>query len=375
MDKRVERLFVDDWSKLTGILPTGWEEQARILGALKFGRKIKTPEQLLRLLLQHFANNDSMRTTVAKGAIGQLADISDVGLLKRINKSGEWLRWICAHLHSQNTALMLAGDALDGRRLLVADGSVVCEPRAVNATWRLHYMLDLRHMTCHEMHLTTAKVGESLTQFGIEAGDVVLCDRGFTNRRGINHVLDQGGDILARMNLTSLPLQDGQGKKFDLLPLIRTLELGQCAAWSAVLEGSKELIPVRVCAYRKTTAQREASERRLKRKMSKCARAKEAQASTVELTGYVVVVTTLRALEAHEILGLYRHRWQVELVFKRLKSLLEIGNLKKKDPKGAKAWLQGKLLVACLIEKLIAMGELFSPEETNIEAKITSSTS
>ena len=142
MNKRVERLFDDDWTKLTAILPTGWEEQARILGALKFGRKIKTPEQLLRLLLQHFANNDSMRTTVAKGAIGQLADISDVGLLKRINKSGEWLRWICAHLHTQNTAPMLAGDALDGRRLLVADGSVVCEPRAVNATWRLHYMLD-----------------------------------------------------------------------------------------------------------------------------------------------------------------------------------------------------------------------------------------
>ncbi len=374
MNKRVEKLFVDDWSKLTGILPKGWEEQARILGALKFGRKIKTPEQLLRLLLQHFANNDSMRTTVAKGAIGQLADISDVGLLKRINKSGEWLRWICAHLHTQNAAPMLAGDALNGRRLLVADGSVVCEPRAVNATWRLHYMLDLRHMTCHEMHLTTAKVGESLTQFGIEAGDVVLCDRGFTNRRGVNHVLDQGGDILARMNLTSLPLQDGQGKKFDLLPLIRALELGQCAAWSAVLEGSKEFIPVRVCVYRKTTAQKEASELRIKREMSKRARAKEAKASTVELAGYVVVVTTLLALEADEILGLYRHRWQVELVFKRLKSLLEIGNLKKKDPEGAKAWLQGKLLVACLIERLIAMGELFSPDEANIEAKIISST-
>lgn len=373
MEKRVKKLFEEDWSKVTAILPAGWEEQARLLGALKFGRKIKTPEQLLRLLLQHFANNDSMRTTVAKGAIGQLADISDVGLLKRINKSGEWLRWICSRLTTQKAAPLLPCDVLEGRRMLVADGSVVCEPRAVNATWRLHYMLDLRHMTCHEMHLTTAKVGESLTQFGIKAGDVVLCDRGFTKRRGVNHVLDHGGDILARMNLTCLPLQDAQGKKFDLLPLIRTLKLGQCAAWSAVLEGSKALVPVRVCVYRKTAEQREASERRLKREMSKRARTKEAQASTIELAGYVVVVTTLMMLEADDILGLYRHRWQVELVFKRLKSLLEMGNLKKKDPEGAKAWLQGKLLVACLIEKLIAMGELFSPDEDHIKKENASS--
>ena len=50
-----------------------------------------------------------------------------------------------------------------------------------------------------------------------------------------------------------------------------------------------------------------------------------------------------------------------ELAFKRLKSLLQLGHLKKTDPQGAKAWLQGKLLIASLIETLIAVGERFSP--------------
>ena len=52
--------------------------------------------------------------------------------------------------------------------------------------------------------------------------------------------------------------------------------------------------------------------------------------------------------------------WQIEWVFKRLKSLLPMGHLKKTDPQGAKTWLQGKLLVTALIEKLIAIGERFS---------------
>jgi hypothetical protein len=51
----------------------------------------------------------------------------------------------------------------------------------------------------------------------------------------------------------------------------------------------------------------------------------------------------------------------VELAFKRLKSILATGHLKKTDPIGAKAWLQGKLLAAVIIEALIAAGERFSP--------------
>ncbi len=79
------------------------------------------------------------------------------------------------------------------------------------------------------------------------------------------------------------------------------------------------------------------------------------------MAGYVVVLTTLQDVEPEVILELYRFRWQIELAFKRLKSLLQLGHLKKTDPAGAKAWLQGKLFVAALIELLIATGERFSP--------------
>ena len=65
------------------------------------------------------------------------------------------------------------------------------------------------------------------------------------------------------------------------------------------------------------------------------------------------------------MLELYRCRWQVELAFKRLKSILATGHLKKTDPIGAKAWLQGKLLAAVIIEALINLGERFSPGDTH----------
>ena len=51
----------------------------------------------------------------------------------------------------------------------------------------------------------------------------------------------------------------------------------------------------------------------------------------------------------------------MELAFKRLKSILELSHLPKQDPVGAKAWIQGKIFSAFLIEALISAGEHFFP--------------
>lgn len=362
---RVTQRLDEDWPKLLGLLPQGWEAKAKELGALKFGRRFSGPESLLRTLLMYLSTDCSMVETVERARAGDWVELSDVGLLKRINKSGAWLGWITEQLIEQSPTVAMNCPALQGRRLLAADGSVVAEPGAVTSTWRLHYTMDIRTLRCCEVQVTSAKTGESLTQFAVQPGDVFIADRGFANRRGVNHVLDEGGDILVRMNLSSLPLMDEHGSPFEQLPQLRTLQAGQTSEWPAVMQGSKGDVAVRVCAYRKTDEQRIESERKLKKHAQKKQK-KPQQAQTVEAAGYVVVVTTLDGLNAQEVLALYRHRWQVELAFKRMKSLLGLSRLRKKNPEGAKAWLQGKLLVACLIERLIVAGEHFSPVKGDV---------
>lgn len=352
----------EDWSKIVKLLPEGWEDQARTLGALKFGRQFSGPDNLLRILLMYFSDGCSMRETVARARVGNLADLSDVALLKRVNKSGEWLRWMSERLIQESAIPVLETSALLGRRILAVDGSVIREPGAITSTWRLHYSMDINTLGCREVQVTRGKVGESLTRFTVQKGDVILADRGFSNRRGVNHVLDHGGDVLVRMNLASLPLEDTQGNPFVQLTHLRTMQPGKMAEWPAVLQGTKGLVAVRVCAYRKNEEQRIESERKYRQYLNK--KQQTFNVETFEATGYVVVVTSLEGLDAEGILALYRHRWQIELAFKRMKSLLGLGYLKKKDAEGAKAWLQGKLFVACLIERLIALGDHFSPVET-----------
>ena len=61
------------------------------------------------------------------------------------------------------------------------------------------------------------------------------------------------------------------------------------------------------------------------------------------------------------MLELYRSRWQIELAFKRMKSILGLGHLPKKDPESCRAWLHGKLFTSLLVERLIGAARTLSP--------------
>lgn len=349
----------EDWSVVTTMLPAQWQNKAKELGAVRRLRGFASVEAMLRVMLIHLADGCSLRETAVRAHAGDLADVSDVALLKRLRGCGPWFQWMIQEMAANMSLSMAPNDFLADRPVRLIDGSVVCEPGATGSTWRLHYALNLRTLSCDEVHVTEAKEGESLTRFSIHAGDVVMADRGFTNRRGVRHVVQHNADVVLRMNLTNLPLEDPQGQSLALLPLLRTLVIGQAADWSAWMRDDEGVIAVRVCAYKKTLAQTLAAQEAIQREAAK--KHREVKPETIEAAGYVIVLTTLMSPSAETIMEFYRRRWQVELAFKRLKSLLQLGHLKKIDKDGAKAWLQGKILVACLIETLILTAERFSP--------------
>ena len=129
------------------------------------------------------------------------------------------------------------------------------------------------------------------------------------------------------------------------------------------VNGSPQGVPVtgRVCAIRKTEEAIRIAHEGIRKEAAR--KGQQVQPKTLEFARYVIVFTTFPTAEftGLEVLEWYRIRWQVELVFKRFKSLAELGHLPKHDDESAKAWLYGKLLVALLVEKLIGHATAVSP--------------
>ncbi len=362
----------ENWDVLLTFLPESWEEKAKELGALNRCRKFADAESLVRTLLIHLIDGCSLRVTATKAAEGNIASISDVALLKRLRSSGEWFRWMAVQIMEKWSAKKPSVIFGSDFRIRIIDATTIQEPGNTGSTWRLHYSIGLPSLQCDEVHLTSPKVGESFKRFSIKSGDLLLADRGYAHCPDVGHVVRNGGNVIVRMNISNLPCRNLEGSPFQLLENLRTLRGTELGDWAVCTVDGERLVAGRICGIRKS---KEAAEKARNKVLKDCKRkGREPKPETLEAAGYMFVFTTLdRSFPARMILEMYRGRWQVELAFKRLKSIMQLGHLKKKDIDAAKAWIHGKLFVAFLIEALMVAGESFFPWGYPIRESIPSS--
>jgi len=88
----------EDWSLLISLLPGGWEQQAVLRGASERLRGFTSTSSLLRTLLLHVGKGYSLRETVVRAKAAGIAEVSDVALMKRLQKAEGWLRGLCVSL-------------------------------------------------------------------------------------------------------------------------------------------------------------------------------------------------------------------------------------------------------------------------------------
>jgi len=350
----------EDWRILRSLFPQGWGEQARTAGAIERGRGITAPDILLRVFLLHVGKGYSLRETSVRAKKAGLTEISDVGLLKRLRRSEGWLRWLCVQLLTEN-GVNLAGQNGRQRTVRIVDATIVKEPGKTGSEWRILYSLRLPELECDFFELTGttgAGSGESFSRIPAAPRDLLLADAGYCKAPGIQSVIAQGADVLVRLHPQALPLWNKNGSPLDLLTTLKTLKTaGQIGEWKVTPVGTE--VSGRICAVRKSDESIRLAHRRIQRRASQ--KQTRTKPKTWEYAKYVVVFTTELSSSAAEILEWYRIRWQIELVFKRLKSSAQLGHLPKHDPRSSRAWLYGKLLVALLTQKLIRIGRSISP--------------
>jgi hypothetical protein len=360
----------ESWKVLLSILPAGWQQAALESGAIKRLRGFASPEALLRTVLLHVGLGYSLRETVVRARLAGWADVSDVALLKRMRSSEQWLRSLCIALLRESDAF---GFEKTGGAVRVVDGTIVKEPGKTGSQWRILYSLQLPSFLCDFLEITASGGegnGESLSRLSVARHELILADAGYCSIAGIEYVQQRGADVLVRVNPQAFVAYSQQGKRFTLLTRLRGLsQTGQVGEWQVTLHGPTSSFRGRVCAVRKSEHAIEQAHRRLHRKASK--KQMSTKPETLEVAKYVVVFTTRNSVSAAEILEWYRTRWQIELVFKQLKSLVQLGHLPKHDDRSSRAWLHGKLLVALLTQKLIRIGRDISPGGCSLSVSTT----
>ncbi len=217
-----------------------------------------------------------------------------------------------------------------GRRFVVIDASSIQAPGATGTDHRLHIAMDLVSLQFLEVFVSDVHTGETLKHFTLAPGDVAVADRGYAHCQGMSAAVQQGAELIVRLNPFSVVLCDAAGAPLELcaalkrqhMETIRTLAVALCAT------GGQHEVRGWVHAYRLNAEQAN----RARHKCRQGHKKGTPNAESLLLAGWVLVFTTLApaVLSAQTIMALYRCRWQVEIAIKRWKSVLDVDALRAK---------------------------------------------
>ena len=353
------------WDMLLHWLPRGWQDAAGTFGAITRLRAIQSAEARLRLILAYSWNDWSLRTTAAWARRINVADVSDVAVLKRLRHASAWL----GHLWDQWFRSQGIGSTIKSRfRLVLTDGSTIQRSGSKGTTWRLHAQWNLGTGQREHVELTDAHGAESLTRLRLRPDDVVLADRNYAKPTALAWMVAQKVHVIVRFGWNARRFQTLNGEPWSVMDAVRQLRDATPGEWWVQIPGTQNrpALTVRIVAMRKSPQAAEKA-RRKARKSARDHGYTVAQ-ETLEAADYVLIVTTLS--DAAEILELYRLRWQIAIAFKRLKSVLHIDELRAFDPDLAQTYLLAKLLGAVLVDAIRTQGPDFSPYGFPVRADV-----
>lgn len=333
-------------------LPPGYnlEATARTLGAFTRARGVKDVQTLFQLAMAYGGCGMSLRETCAWAAAVGIAEITDPSLIDRLCNAAPWLGDIMAAVIARQAGL--PAKRWSGYRLRALDATTICEPGADRTTWRLHVGYDLAGGQVDHVELTDVHGGENLQRLKYQPGDIVLGDRIYARAHKLQRVKQDAADFIVRTGWNSMRLQHKDGRQFDLFAMLR--DLTECEGEVKVqVDGSPGTKPLelRLIIWRKTPEQAEEEQKRLLQNGKKHGRTVDPR--SLEAAKYVMLVTSLPAhiFSTSDILAIYRFRWQIELAFKRMKSLAGLDELAAKKPELAKAWIYARLIAFLIAEQ------------------------
>jgi Transposase DDE domain len=367
MESRIDIRSTDGWRAIEAELPDNYEELAKehkVLEVQYGDAKITSASDLLRLVLLHAGADLGLRQTVALVAESGGPSVSHVTLHKKMRLSAPYLRALVGRLAQGEEA---TPERWAGYEVVTVDGSSFCGPGAETTDARAHLQLRLADLEILGVVIEDRSVGETFKRFSWREGQLAVGDRGYCNPPGIAHVVDQGADVLVRVNRGTLPLATPAGEPVALLSWLRGLRghaVHEQAVKVHVREENRD-IHGRLVAMRLPAAQAEKSRAWVRRELGA-----KATPTDMEAAQYVVVFTTvpMSRMSAAMCLSLYRLRWQVELAFKRWKSLCHFDRLPNYRDDTMLSWLYAKLLLALLMHRMSSgTSALFPPVQDETE--------
>lgn len=327
--------------------PAEIESMARENGAFVRSRAVRGPVDLLRAVLLYCGLDYSLREVAANFTqVGQR--LSDEAVRGRLCGCEAWLRAILREMLSVPEKEISGGI----KRLILIDGTTIQAPGAKTSDYRIHLGWEwIEQKTIYSL-VTDNRTAESLNLFDLGEGDVVIADAAYATAQQLTVVREKGAEYIVRCAAANIRLFSEAGERIHVATELEKQTGKSAVTMKVKIKSGETLQTAYLHAFRLPEEAALQVRARLRKRAVK--RGTKTKAETMYLAEWMLVLTSLEpsAVPAKTIAKLYRSRWQIEIVIKRLKSILQIDALRaKRGSQLAQVYLLGKIIYALMIEK------------------------
>ncbi len=316
---------------------------------LKRKRVLKSLELLIKAIFLYLTEQLSFQRLSDRMACLYHVVMSDTAWRKQFLKAAPILvEWVLAQ-QGRTEPEDSGGTVLGCTDVYAVDATDLPVQGGDATSRRVHTVFSICERRCVCTDITDRHGGESLTRFPLRPGALYFADRAYGRTPQLAYAMEQKAHVVTRIapNQVAFYTAPDCREKISFPSLLN----GEAFSTVAYFKWKQKVYRIRLLGAKLPEEKREATEKRLRRKANRNQR--RLSEDTVRYAGWVFLGTTLPdACTDAEILEAYRLRWQIELHFKRIKSLLNFHKIRRSSDiykNGiVSLWLTISFLISCV---------------------------
>lgn len=291
-------------------------------------RVLKSLRQLMTAIYLYFEENLSFQRLSDLMACRYGIVMTDVAWNKQFLKAAPYLWEAIQQLQAK--AVVQAEDEakeiLNCSSIYAIDATNFSVQGGKHTVARVHTLYSINEHRSISAEITDHHATESLQRFPLQSGAVYFADRAYGTSKQLAYALEQKAYFVIRLGWKHIKLfYDADCHKSLLIP---DLMKGDAFSAIAYFKYRNNVYYIRLVGTKIPEEKQENARKRILRKASQNQR--KVSSKTLEAAKWMVLATTFSDdISDLEITQAYRLRWQIELHFKRSKTLLNFHKLRR----------------------------------------------